>query len=298
MAVDFKTAEGRALLHALEARADVLVENFRPGTLDPIGLGYADVAARHPSLIYVSIPGFGQTGPRRNEAGYDAVAQAEGGLMSITGDADGSPVRVGVAIADIAAGMFAFQGMLAALIVRGKTGRGQQVDVSLLDSVAALLTDQAGRYFATGEIPGRTGNCHVTIAPWDTYDAADGVLVLAVGNGPQWQRLCAVLTAVDLAADRRFDTNAGRVEHYASLRAVLAPIVKRWALDPLVAMLRAADVPCGAIGGRGAGRPADRGARDGRDRGASHDWRAEGARPADEALRHAGPRRCRAAAPG
>ncbi len=247
VAVDFKTAEGRALLHALEARADVLVENFRPGTLDPIGLGYADVAARHPALIYVSISGFGQTGPRRDEPGYDAVAQAEGGLMSITGDADGSPVRVGVAIADLAAGMFAFQGMLAALIVRGRTGRGQQVDVSLLDSVIALLTDQAGRHFATGEVPGRTGNRHVTIAPWDTYDAADGVLVLAVGNDPQWQRLCAALPAVELAADRRFDTNAGRVEHYPSLRAALAPIVKRWPLDPLVAMLRAAGVPCGAV---------------------------------------------------
>ena len=146
VAIDFKHPRGRALIEELLARADVVVENFRPGTLDTLGLDQAAVAGRYPSVIYVSISGFGQHGPRREEPGYDAVAQAEGGLMSVTGEADRPPVRVGVAIADIASGMFAFQGLLLALVARGRTGRGQLVDVSLLDSITALLSYQASRY--------------------------------------------------------------------------------------------------------------------------------------------------------
>ena len=246
VAIDFKTAEGRALLHSLVAKADVLVENFRPGTLDKFGMGYAELKTRFPSLIYVSISGFGQDGPRRNEAGYDAVAQAEGGLMAITGDAHGSPVRLGVAIADIAAGMFAYQGLLAALISRGQTGLGQLVDVSLLDTVTALLTYQAGRHFA-GDVPGRTGNRHATIAPYDTFDTADGLLVLAVGNDVQWRSLCIVLGATDLKTDARYATNAGRVDHYAALHATLVPLLRKQSLTPLIALLRKAGVPCGAV---------------------------------------------------
>jgi len=247
VAVDFKADEGRALIHALAAKADVLVENFRPGTLDPIGFGYDALAARHPSLIYVSISGYGQNGPRRDEPGYDAVAQAEGGLMSITGDEDGPAVRLGVAIADIAAGMFAFQGLMAALIARGRTGRGQRVDVSLLDSVAALLTYQASRFFATGEAPERHGNRHASIAPYNTFPTSDGVIVLAVGNDSQWQSFCRVVNAPDLGADARYRTNAGRVEHYSSLVESLTPILKSWQLKPLVDALRPAGVPCGAM---------------------------------------------------
>jgi crotonobetainyl-CoA:carnitine CoA-transferase CaiB-like acyl-CoA transferase len=246
VAIDFQTGEGRALVQQLAARADVIVENFRPGTLDRHGLGWDELSARHPALVYVSISGFGQTGPRRNEAGYDAVAQAEGGLMSVTGIPDGPPVRLGVAIADIAAGMFAFQGMLGALIVRGRTGRGQRVDVGLLDSVTALLTYQASRLFATGESPVRAGNRHATIAPYDTFDAADGVLVLAVGNDAQWQSLCTALGLPELAGDARYATNAGRVEQYPALRAALAPVFHRMRLEPLVSALRDAGVPCGA----------------------------------------------------
>jgi crotonobetainyl-CoA:carnitine CoA-transferase CaiB-like acyl-CoA transferase len=249
VAVDFKTPDGREIVDRLIKRADVLVENFRPGALDAIGLGYAQLAARQSRLIYVSISGFGRNGPRRAEPGYDAVAQAEGGLTGITGEASGSPVRLGVAIADLAAGMFAFQGLLLALIARGRTGRGQLVDVSLLDSVAALLTYQAGRFFATGESPVRTGNRHMTIAPYDTFDAADGVLVLAVGNDAQWQRLCSALGphAGALAADPRYATNAGRVDHYLSLRPALVGLLAARALDPPIASLRAAGVPCGAV---------------------------------------------------
>ena len=247
VAIDFKAARGRELLDALIAKADVIVENFRPGTLERMGLGYAELAKCDPRLIYVSISGFGQTGPRRTEAGYDAVAQAEGGLMSITGTSDGPPVRLGVAVADIASGMFAFQGLLLALIARGTSGRGQQVDVSLLDSVTALLTYQAARQFATGETPVRTGNRHMTIAPYDTFDTAGGVLVLAVGNDTQWRKLCGVLGAADLSGDTRFVTNAGRVDHYEELRPRLEAHFSRWALDALVAALKAEGVPCGAV---------------------------------------------------
>jgi len=247
VAIDFKKPDGRALMHALAAKADVFVENFRPGTLDPIGLGWAEVSARHPRLIYVSVSGFGQQGPRRNEAGYDAVAQAESGLMSITGEPSGSPVRLGVAIADLAAGLFAFQGMLLALIARGRTGKGQLVDISLLDSATALLSYQAARYFATGQSPVRTGNRHQAIAPYDTFDAADGVLVLAVGTDEQWATCRRVLDLGGAAADARFTTNRGRVVHYAELRPIVEAGIRRRSVASLVTSLRDAGVPCGAV---------------------------------------------------
>jgi formyl-CoA transferase/CoA:oxalate CoA-transferase len=247
VAVDLRSPEGRGIVADLIARADVVVENFRPGTLARSGLDYAAISSRSPALIYVSISGFGQHGPRRDEPGYDAVAQAEGGLMSITGTPDGPPVRLGIAVADIATGMFAFQGMLLALIARGRSGRGQLVDVSLLDSVAALLTYQATKYLATGEVPTRTGNRHMTIAPYDTFDAADGVLVLAVGNDTQWQRLCDTLGLDALGADPRFTTNAGRVVQYEALHALLSAAFQTRPLAPLVDRLRAAGVPCGAV---------------------------------------------------
>jgi crotonobetainyl-CoA:carnitine CoA-transferase CaiB-like acyl-CoA transferase len=247
VALDFKQPEGRAVLDALIARADVLVENFRPGTLDAIGLGYRDLAPRHPALIYVSISGFGQTGPRRDEPGYDAVIQAEGGLMSVTGTPDRPPVRLGVAIADLAAGMFAFQGLLLALLAKGRTGRGQLVDVALLDSVAALLTYQASRYFIAGEVPTRSGNRHASIAPYDTFDTASGVLVLAIGTDEQWQRFCAIADLPRLGADERFHTNAQRVEHYAALHEHLAGVFRVRTLDAWVTLLRGAGVPCGGV---------------------------------------------------
>lgn len=247
VAVDFKTEGGRAIVESLLARVDVLVENFRPGTLDKLGLGYAAVAARRPELVYVSISGFGQDGPRRDEAGYDAVAQAEGGLMSVTGTADGPAVRVGVAIADVASGMFAFQGLLLALLAKARTGRGQHVDVSMLDVVAALMSYQAGRYLATGDSPPRSGNRHLTIAPYDTFDTSDGVLVLAVGNDRQWQTLCATFGLTALGAAERFRTNEGRVVNYAALRRELEPVFRARTLDDLVATLRGAGVPCGAV---------------------------------------------------
>jgi crotonobetainyl-CoA:carnitine CoA-transferase CaiB-like acyl-CoA transferase len=247
VAVDFKTEAGRRIVAALIERADVVVENFRPGSLDRLGFGYAALAERFPRLIYVSISGFGQHGPRRLEAGYDAVAQAEGGLMSVTGTPDGPPVRLGVAIADVASGMFAFQGLLLALIARGRTGRGQWVDVSLLDTVAALLINQGERVLAAGETPTRLGNRHASIAPYDTFDVADGVLVVAVGNDGQWQKFCGALGLDTLGNDARYRTNAGRVEAYEKLRAELAAALRPLARDRIVAKLRSAGVPCGAV---------------------------------------------------
>ncbi len=247
VALDFTTPDGREALDALIAKADILVENFRPGTLEARGLGYAALAAKHPGLIYVSISGFGHTGPRKDEAGYDAMIQAEGGLMSITGTPDGPPVRLGVAVADIAAGMFAFQGLLLALIARGRTGRGQHVDVALLDAVTSLLTYQAGRYFATGDSPERLGNRHATIVPYNTFDTADGVLVLAVGNDDQFQRFCRVADLAAAAADPRFITNAARVQHHDALQAIIAPVLQTRPAEAWVAALREAGVPCGAV---------------------------------------------------
>src|SRR5688572_4734723 len=193
LALDLKHARARPILDTLLSRADVIVENFRPGTMERLGLGYAAVGARHPGLVYCSISGFGQSGPRRAEAGYDAMMQAEAGLMSITGAADGPPFRVGVAVGDIATGMFAVQGILAALVARGRTGRGQRVDIAMLDAVTALLSYQASSAFATGETPARMGNRHPSIAPYDTFSTSDGEFVLSVGNDDQFRRLTGVL---------------------------------------------------------------------------------------------------------
>lgn len=245
--LDFKQPRGRALLDRLIERSDVLVENFRPGTLERLGLGYQALAARHPRLVYCSISGFGHTGPRSAEAGYDAVIQAEGGLMSITGAADGPPYRLGVAIADIASGMFAAHGITLALLARARSGHGQKVDLAMLDSVAALLTYQAAIYFATGSAPARMGNRHPTIVPYETFAASDGDFVLAVGNDEQWRRFCAAAGLDALAADGRFATNRGRVTHYAELKPSLADRLRADTRERWIARLKAAGVPCGSV---------------------------------------------------
>jgi formyl-CoA transferase len=247
VALDFKEPRGRAILDGLIARADVLVENFHPGTLDALGLGYAQLAAAHPRLVYCSITGFGATGPLRHRPGYDAVVQAEGGLMSLTGPGDGDPYRLGVAIADIAAGLFAAQGIALALLVRGRTGKGQFVDISMLDSVASLLTYQAGIYFTTGRTPARTGNRHPSIAPYDTVAAEDGTLVLAVGNDAQWRTFCRVTGLASLADDVRFATNAARVEHYGELQPLIARVLRTRSRQEWIDRLVPAGVPCAAV---------------------------------------------------
>jgi len=242
--LDFKQPEGRAVLDQLIARSDVLVENFRPGTLAKPGFDYAALKDRYPRLVYCSVSGFGQTGPRRNEPGYDAVMQGEGGLMSITGTPEGPPVRLGVAIADIVSGMFAAYGISMALFARERTGRGQEVDVAMLDAVTALLTYQAGNFFASGKSPVRLGNRHPSIAPYETFTAADGDFVLAVGNDELWKKFCAV---AELDAGDRFATNRQRVSDYDALRPIIASRLKTQPRRHWIERLTAAGVPCGSV---------------------------------------------------
>jgi len=247
LTLDLKAAETMRVLEPLLGKADVVVENFRPGTMARLGLGYEQLAGRFPRLVYCSVSGFGQTGPRRKEPGYDAVVQAEGGLMSITGEAGGQPFRLGVAISDIVSGMFAAQGVAFALLARERTGRGQLVDVGMLDATAALLTYQAGIYFASGATPGRMGNRHPTIVPYETFAAADGGFVVAVGNDEQWRRFCAVLEREPLAVDERFATNRARVANYDTLRPMLAETLRARTRTAWVDALRTAGVPCGSV---------------------------------------------------
>ena len=242
--IDFKHPEGRALLNRLVDRCDVLVENFRPGTLAKLGLDYASLSARHPRLVYCSVSGFGQTGPRRQESGYDAVIQAEGGLMSITGAADGPPFRLGVAIADIVSGMFAAYGISLALLSRERSGRGQEVDIAMLDAVSALLTYQAGAYFASGHVPRRLGNRHPSIVPYETFAASDGDFVLAVGNDDLWKTFCEV---ADLDFGDRFATNRQRVMGYDTLRPLIASRLETQTRQYWIERLTAAGVPCGSV---------------------------------------------------
>jgi len=247
VALDLKDTRSKPIVDALLARADIVVENFRPGTMARLGWDYERVAAQHPRVVYCSISGFGQTGPRRVEAGYDAMMQGEAGLMSITGPANGPPYRLGVAIGDIATGMFAVQGILAALYAREKTGRGQLVDVAMLDSVTALLTYQASIAFATGETPSRMGNRHPSIAPYDTFSTADAEFVLSVGNDDQFGRLARLVARPDLAADDRFATNADRVRNYDALRIELTRTFSSWKRDDLLRALNGVGVPASAV---------------------------------------------------
>ena len=245
--LNLKHPEGRRVLDALIERSDVLVENFRPGTLDKMGLGYTSLSKQRPDLVYCSISGFGQTGPRRREPGYDAVMQGEGGLMSITGSNDGPGYRLGVAIADIVSGMFSAYGIAIALLARHRTGRGQFVDVGMLDAVTALLTYQAGIYFATETAPARLGNRHPTIAPYETLEAADGDLVVAVGNDQLWKTFCGVLQLETLADDARFKTNKDRVSSHDELRPLLVERLKTRPAAEWLSKLKEAGVPCGGV---------------------------------------------------
>ena len=245
--LDFKHEEGRRILEQLVARADVFVENFRPGTLDAIGFGYESLATRYPRLIYASVSGFGQDGPGRDRAGYDAVLQGEGGLMSITGPADGPGYRLGVAVVDLVSGLFAAQGILLALFARERSGRGQRVDVGMLDSVTSLLSYQAGIHFATGSAPMRMGNRHPTIVPYETFQASDGEVVLAVGNDDLWRRFCRVAGLDTLADDPRFATNRDRVLGYEALRPILSEAFRRRPRADWLTALDQAGVPAGAV---------------------------------------------------
>jgi crotonobetainyl-CoA:carnitine CoA-transferase CaiB-like acyl-CoA transferase len=249
VAVDLKTEQGRDIALRLADRADVLMENFRPGTAGRLGLGYDALAARNPRLIYASISGFGQTGPYANEPGYDAIAQALGGLMSVTGEADGNPVRAGNSAADLGAAMWAAIGILAALHARHATGRGEWIDISLLDGQIASLTYLAGGYFASGEVPRRYGSAHPSIVPYQALRTGDGLLMVAVGNDALWQRFAPLLGLPELADDPRFATNPQRVANRTELIPLIeAALATRgsaaWAED-----LSRVGIPAGPING-------------------------------------------------
>jgi formyl-CoA transferase len=245
--LNFKSAEGRNLAARLAESADVLVENFLPGTLDQWGLGYDTLAVRNPRLIYCSISGFGQTGPRSAEPGYDIMIQALSGVMSITGEPDGRPTKLGVAISDITAGLLASQAILASLYAREKTGRGERIDLALFDSTLSWLANVGQNYLVSGVVPGRQGTAHPNIVPYQAFQAADESLIIAVGNDSQFRRFCDILGRPDLAGDPRFATNAGRVEHRSELLPVLSSLIAHRPAAEWLAQLEAAEIPCGAV---------------------------------------------------
>jgi crotonobetainyl-CoA:carnitine CoA-transferase CaiB-like acyl-CoA transferase len=251
IAVDLKNPKGRALVLELASRADVLLENFRPGALDKQGLGPAELLARNPRLVYCSISGFGHAGDPAwsRRPGYDLAIQGMGGLASLTGDPEGPPTKAGVSIADLTAGLYATIGVLVALHARRRTGRGQHVDVSMLDGQISLLTYHAGIHFATGAVPTRDGNRHPSIVPYETFRAADGFVNLAVGNDALWRAFCAAAGAplAALADDPRFRTNQLRVENRAALAAILEPLVAERTVEEWVALCERAGVPAGPI---------------------------------------------------
>jgi crotonobetainyl-CoA:carnitine CoA-transferase CaiB-like acyl-CoA transferase len=247
VALDLKTAHGADALRALIINADVLVENFRPGSLSQLGFGFSDVERLNPSLVYCSISGYGQTGPRSQEPGYDVVIQGEAGFMDVTGSADGPPTRAGVAVTDYLAGLYAMQGILLALIDRQRTGRGQHVDIALLDSLMSVMTLPLGIFWATGRAPQRMGNDHPSVAPYETLQASDGSIVVAVGNPRLWTQFCDAVDAPCLAADPRFQTNTDRLANRAALKTAIAALFARFTVDQILALLRARQVPCGRV---------------------------------------------------
>jgi crotonobetainyl-CoA:carnitine CoA-transferase CaiB-like acyl-CoA transferase len=246
VALDLTSAEGAARARELVARADVVVENFRPGVMDRLGLGWEALAERRPEVVYCSITGFGGTGAGAAMPGYDLLVQAVGGLMSITGEADGEPQKVGVALVDVITGLFAAVGILAALRHRERTGAGQRVEVDLLSSLLAALVNQGSAYTLAGAVGGRMGNAHPSIAPYELYPTGAGDLVLAVGNDRQFRALCAVV-GVELADDARFATNAARVEHRAALRSALVDALAARSAAAWVEALTPAGVPAGVV---------------------------------------------------
>jgi crotonobetainyl-CoA:carnitine CoA-transferase CaiB-like acyl-CoA transferase len=243
---DLKNLEHVARLRELVDRADVVVENFRPGVMDRLGLGYDELAANRPGLVYCSITGFGR-GKGASLPGYDLLVQAVGGLMSITGRPDDEPQKVGVALVDVITGLFASVGILTALRHRDATGVGQRVEVDLLSSLLAALVNQSSAFTAAGVVGQRMGNAHPSIAPYQLYSAADGNLVLAVGNNPQFAALCSALGAPELASDARFATNTDRVAHREELREALEDRLATRPVAAWTARLTALGVPAGAV---------------------------------------------------
>ena len=245
--LNFRTEGGRRVLLDLVRRADVFIENFIPGSLDRLGLGYEDLKKVNPGLVYCSVSGYGYDGPYATRPGYDFIAQAEGGIMSVTGEPEGPPMKVGVAIADITTGMFAAAAILAALRHRDRTGQGQRVEVSLLESVVGWLANVAMNYLVSGELPRRYGNAHPNVVPYQAFATSDGWVAIGVGNDAQFRRFCDVIGRPELADDPRFKTNSDRVINRDVLIPILEEIFKTRTTDEWIEALTAAELPCGPI---------------------------------------------------
>jgi crotonobetainyl-CoA:carnitine CoA-transferase CaiB-like acyl-CoA transferase len=249
--IDFSRPEGAVLVKRLARRAHVVVENFKTGALARYGLDYASLAADNPALIYCSLTGFGHDGPKKDKAGYDYLIQGMGGLMSITGQPDGTPgaepMKVGVAVSDLVSGLYTAIAIQAALLHQARTGEGQSIDMALFDCQAAALANQATNYLVGGMLPTRLGNAHPNIVPYQVFAVADGHLILAVANDRQFASFVSAAGVPELSGDPRFATNAERVAHRETLIGMLEPILMRRSLDEWIAALEAANVPCGAI---------------------------------------------------
>lgn len=247
IAVDISTHEGQDIVRQLAARADIVIENYKPDGLVKYGLDHATLRKAHPGLVYCSISGFGQTGPNRDQPGYDLMAQGYGGIMSLTGDPDGAPMKVGVGIADVMCGMYATIGILAALRHRDATGEGQHIDLSLVDAQMAWLINEGCNYLTSGQVPERRGNAHPNIVPYDAFETSDGHVLVAVGNDSQYARFCDAIGAPGLARDPRFATNMGRIEHRDALIPALRPLLASMSRAEVLEKLQKVKVPCGPI---------------------------------------------------
>jgi crotonobetainyl-CoA:carnitine CoA-transferase CaiB-like acyl-CoA transferase len=247
LTVDLKSADGIALVKQLAERADVLIENFRPGAMDRLGLGDKELRGANPKLVYASLSGFGADGPMADIPGYDLIVQAWGGLMSITGTPESGPLKVGVAIIDLIAGLMLGKSIVAALYAREKIGVGQKIDTSLLEAEVATLINAGSNYLIGGNVPGRWGNAHPTIVPYQSFQTADSFLVLGAASESIWKRLCPALGRADLADDPRFAKNADRVENRQELVAFLSEIFMTRTTADWVAALNRADVPCAPV---------------------------------------------------
>jgi len=245
--LNLKTERGQAILKQLLKQTDILVENFRPGTMKKLGLDYDTLKGEHPSLIYAACSGFGQTGPYAQQGAYDMIIQGMGGIISITGEPDGPPVRVGTSISDITAALFTTIGVLSALHHRNRTGSGQFVDVAMLDSLVAVLENAVVRYFATGEAPKPLGARHPAITPFEAFASADGHVIIALGNDILWAKFCEHVDRHELISDERFRTNADRTENHSELFPILSEIMSQRPTDDWIDALGAIGVPCGPI---------------------------------------------------
>jgi crotonobetainyl-CoA:carnitine CoA-transferase CaiB-like acyl-CoA transferase len=247
LTVDFKSADGIALVRQLAERADVLIENFRPGAMERLGLGEKLLREKNPRLVYASLSGFGADGPMADIPGYDLIVQAWGGLMSVTGSAESGPLKVGVAIIDLVAGLMLGKAIVAALYAREKIGVGQKLDTSLLEAEVAALINAGSNYLIGGQVPGRWGNAHPTIVPYQSFQTVDSFLVLGAASEAIWQRLCPALSRAELADDPRFARNADRVENRTELIAMLSEIFLTRTTNDWIAALTAAEVPCAPV---------------------------------------------------